>query len=125
MHPTFLHEGSRGRPEGGGGEREPTKILFKNRPMSRNQNPGQLLCYKMMKALSVKEELDQSDLWLANYAQNSHQALLLKMSGGYVRSRTGYVRSHRIYLIKVPDMSGPPRNFLLNFDSLATRHQIG
>jgi hypothetical protein len=38
----------------------------------------------MMKALSVKEELDQSDLWLANYAQNSHQTLLLKMSGGYV-----------------------------------------
>jgi hypothetical protein len=72
-----------------------------------------------------EEEWDQSNLRLGNYAQNSHQMLLLKMSSRHVRPWTGYVRSGRIYLVKVPDMSGPPRNILLNFDYWAMRHQIG
>jgi hypothetical protein len=37
-------EGVRRRPEGGGGEREPNEILFKNRPMSQSQKPRQPLC---------------------------------------------------------------------------------
>jgi hypothetical protein len=41
----------------------------------------------------VKEEWDQSDLRFASYDQNSHQTLLLKLSGGHVRPWTGYVRS--------------------------------
>jgi hypothetical protein len=40
----------------------------------------------------MKEEWDQSDLRLANYAQNSHQTLLLKMSGKHVRPWTEFVR---------------------------------
>jgi hypothetical protein len=32
----------------------------------------------------AEEEWDQSDLRLANYAQNGHQRLLLKKSGGLV-----------------------------------------
>jgi hypothetical protein len=42
----------RGSDRTGGGEREPNKILFKNRSMSQNQNPGKPLCKKLMKALS-------------------------------------------------------------------------
>jgi hypothetical protein len=30
---------------------------------------------------------------------------------------TEYVRFYQIYLEKLPDMSGPSRNFLLNIDS--------
>jgi hypothetical protein len=41
----------------------------------------------------TEEEYDQSDLRLANYAQNSHQTLGEKLSGGHVRCWTGYVRS--------------------------------
>jgi hypothetical protein len=70
---------------------------------------------KFMK--QAEEEWDQSNLWLGNYAQNSHQILLLKISGRHVRPWIGYVRSYQIYSVKVPDMSGLPRNFLLNFDS--------
>jgi hypothetical protein len=36
---------------------------------------------------SAKEEWDQSDLRLANYAQNNHQRFLLKKSSGLVWSR--------------------------------------
>jgi hypothetical protein len=72
-----------------------------------------------------EEEWDQSNLRLGNYAQSSHQMLLLKMSSRHVRPWTGYVRSGRIYLVKVPDMSGLPRIILLNFDYWAMRHQIG
>jgi hypothetical protein len=56
----------------------------------------------------VEEELEQSDLRLENYVQNNHLTLLLKMSDEHVQPWTGYVRSHRIYLVKVLDMSGPP-----------------
>jgi hypothetical protein len=65
----------------------------------------------------AEEEWNQSDLWLANYAQNSHQTLLLKMYSEHVRSWNRYVRSHRIYPLKVSDMSSLSRNFFLNFDS--------
>jgi hypothetical protein len=41
---------------------------------------------KIMK--QAEEEWDQSKLRLSNYAQNSHQTLLSKMSGGHVRSCT-------------------------------------
>jgi hypothetical protein len=34
----------------------------------------------------TEEEWDQSDLWFINYAQNSHQWLLLKKSSGLVWS---------------------------------------
>jgi hypothetical protein len=34
----------------------------------------------------IKEQWDQSDIQLANYAQNDHQVLLLEKSGGIVRS---------------------------------------
>ncbi len=69
---------------------------------------------KIMKP--AKEEWDQLDLRLANYAQNSDQMLLLKMSGRHVRPWTGYVQFWWIYQVIEPDMSGLPRNFLLNFD---------
>jgi hypothetical protein len=62
---------------------------------------------KIMKP--VEEECHQSDLRLGKYAQNSHQILLLKMSDRHVRSR-------QIYPVEVLDMSGPLRNYLLNFD---------
>jgi hypothetical protein len=65
----------------------------------------------------AEEEWDQSDLRLGNYPQNSHQTLLLKKSDGQVRPWTRCARYHWIYPVKVSDMSGPPRNFLLNFDS--------
>jgi hypothetical protein len=65
----------------------------------------------------AKEECDQSDLRLGNYSQNSYQMLLLKKSSGHVLPWIGYVRSCWIYPIKVSDMSGPLRSFLLNFDS--------
>jgi hypothetical protein len=66
---------------------------------------------------SAEEEWNQSNLWLANYAQNSNQTLLLKMYSEHVWHWNRYVRSHRIYPLKVSDMSGLPRNFFLNFDS--------
>jgi hypothetical protein len=47
-------EGLRGRPEGG--EQKPNNF-FKNQPMSQNQNPGQHLCYKVMKALSNRRNM--------------------------------------------------------------------
>jgi hypothetical protein len=40
----------------------------------------------------TEEECDQSDLRLANYAQISHQTLLLKMSDGHVRPCIGFVQ---------------------------------
>jgi hypothetical protein len=71
---------------------------------------------------TAEKEWDQLDTWLARYDQNSEQILLLKLPGGHVRPWTGYVRFWRIYPVIEPDMSGLPRNFLLNFDSRATGH---
>jgi hypothetical protein len=45
----------------------------------------------------TEEECDQSDLRLANYTENSHQTLLLKMFDGHVRPWTGYVWPRQIY----------------------------
>jgi hypothetical protein len=59
----------------------------------------------------AEEEWDRSDLWLRNYAQNSHQTLLLKMSNRHIWSWTGYVWSRRIYPVKVPVMSVHPETF--------------
>jgi hypothetical protein len=78
---------------------------------------------KIMKP--AEEECDQSDIRLASYNQNSHQTLLLKWSGGHVEHWTGYVWYRPDISRKRGYMSGPPRNFLLNFDSWGTRHQIG
>jgi hypothetical protein len=72
----------------------------------------------------VLYECDQLDTQLAKYSQNSDQTLLLKMSSGHVWPWIRYVRSRRIYPIKLPDMSNPLKNFHLNFDSWAMRHQI-
>jgi hypothetical protein len=44
----------------------------------------------------AEEEWNQSNLWLANYAQNSNQTLLLKMYSEHVWHWNRYVRSHRI-----------------------------
>jgi hypothetical protein len=57
---------------------------------------------------AAKKKWDQLDTRLARYDQNSEQTLLLKLSDGHVR---------RIYPVIELDMSGLPRNFLLNFDS--------
>jgi hypothetical protein len=66
---------------------------------------------------TTEKEWDQLDTQLAIYDQNSEQTLLLKISGKHVRPWNGYVRFRRIYPVLEPDMSGLPRNFLLNFDS--------
>jgi hypothetical protein len=66
---------------------------------------------------TAEKEWDQLDTRLARYDQNSEQALLLKLPGGHVRPWTGYVRFRLIYPVIEPNMSGLPRNFLLNFDS--------
>jgi hypothetical protein len=66
---------------------------------------------------AVEKEWDQLETQLARYEQNSEQTLLLKLPDGHVRPWTGYVQFWRIYPIIEPDMSGLPRNFLLNFDS--------
>jgi hypothetical protein len=58
----------------------------------------------------AEKECDQLDTRLARYDQNSEQTLLLKLLGGHVQFRW-------IYPVLEPDMSGLPRNFLLNFDS--------
>jgi hypothetical protein len=73
----------------------------------------------------VEEEWDQTDTWLAKYGWNSEQMSDQKLYSGHVRPGTGYVWFWRIYPEKLSDMSGPPRNFLLNFDYWAMRHQIG
>jgi hypothetical protein len=65
---------------------------------------------------AAEKECDQLNTWLAKYGQNNHQTLLLKMSSGHVWPWAGYVGSWWIYLVKLPNMSGPPRNFLLNSD---------
>jgi hypothetical protein len=70
---------------------------------------------KVMNA--AKKEWNQLDTRLARYDQNSEQTLLLKLLSGHVRPWTRYVRFRWIYPVIKPDMSGLPRNFLLNFDS--------
>jgi hypothetical protein len=71
-----------------------------------------------LKVMNIAEkEWDQLDTWLARYDQNSKQTLLLKIPGGHARPWTGYVRFRWIYPVLESDMSGLPRNFLLNFDS--------
>jgi hypothetical protein len=64
-----------------------------------------------------QKKWDQLDTLLAKYGQNNHQTLLLKISSGHVRPRTGYVWSRQIYPVNLPDMSGLAGNILLNFDS--------
>jgi hypothetical protein len=66
---------------------------------------------------ATEKEWDQLDTRLARYDQNSEQVLLLKLPGGHVRPWTGHVRFWQIYPVIEPDMSGLPRNFILNFDS--------
>jgi hypothetical protein len=68
--------------------------------MSQNQNPGVTSVLEGDESTFQKqkhdpnkitkpaeEEMNQSDLRLVNYAQNSDQMLLLEKSGGHVRSR--------------------------------------
>jgi hypothetical protein len=74
---------------------------------------------------TTEKEWDQLDTQLARYDQNSEQILLLKLLDGYVWPWTGYAQFRQIYPAIEPDMSGLPRNFLLNFDSWATGHQNG
>jgi hypothetical protein len=89
------------------------KTLQKSDEHTNQQHRNDLL--KVMNA--AEKEWDQLDTWLARYDQNSEQTLLLKLLGGHVRPWTGYVRYRRIYPVIEPDMSGLPRNFILNFDS--------
>jgi hypothetical protein len=53
------------------------------------------------------------DLHQSTYAVPLGRSRLILLS----QPSTRYVRSCRIYLVKVLDMSAPPRNFLLNFVS--------
>jgi hypothetical protein len=78
---------------------------------------------KVMK--TAENKCDQLDTMLARYDQNSEQTLLLKLSDGHVRLSTGDVRFRRIYPVIELNMSGLPRNFPLNFDSRAMKHQNG
>jgi hypothetical protein len=66
---------------------------------------------------AAEKEWDQLDTRLARYNQNNEQMLLLKLPSGHVWPWTGYVRFQWIYPVNELDMSGLPRNFLLNFDS--------
>jgi hypothetical protein len=66
---------------------------------------------------AAEKECYQLDTRLARYDQNSKQTLLLKLPNGHVQPWTGYVQFRRIYPVIESDMSGLPRNFLLNFDS--------
>jgi hypothetical protein len=78
--------------------------------------------HKIMKL--AKEERDQMNTRLAKYSQNSKWTSGWKLSSGHIRFGTRYVWFWRIYPKKLSDMSGTPRNLLLNFDSWAMRHQI-
>jgi hypothetical protein len=89
------------------------KTLHESHEHTNQQHRNDLL-----KVINTAEkEWDQLDTRLERYDQNSEQTLLLKLPGGHVRPWTGYVRFRRIYPVLESDMSGLPRNFLLNFDS--------
>jgi hypothetical protein len=81
-----------------GGEWEPIKILMQELAYVPSSNP-------------------KAKTRLARYDQNREQTLLLKLPGGHVGPWTRYVRFWWIYPVIEQDMSGLPRNFLLNFDS--------
>jgi hypothetical protein len=84
----------------------PKPTLQESDEFTNKQNRNDLL--KVMNA--AEKEWDQLDTRLARYGQNSKQTLLLKLPGRHVRF-------WRIYPVIEPNMSGLPRNFLLNFDS--------
>jgi hypothetical protein len=114
----------------GGGEWEPIKILMQELAYVPSSNPKAKTLQESyehtnqqhrndpVKVMNTAEkERDQLDTRLARYDQNSEQTLLLKLPGGHIRPWTRYVRFRWIYPIIEPDMSGLPRNFLLNFNS--------
>jgi hypothetical protein len=114
----------------GGGEWEPNQILLQEPSYVSSSNPkaktlqegdehiNQQCRNDIVKVMNASEkEWDQLNTWIAKFGQNSHQTLQLKISSGHVRPWTGYARSRWIYLVKLSDMSGPPRNFLLIFNS--------
>jgi hypothetical protein len=87
------------------------KTLKESDERTNQQHRNDLL--KVMN--TAEKEWDQLDTRLVRYDQNSEQMLLLKLPDGHVRPWTGYVW---FWLPVIePDMSGLPRNFLLNFDS--------
>jgi hypothetical protein len=128
MYYNFNLKDQRRRPEGG--EWEPIKILMQGLAYVPSSNPkaktlqesdehiNQQHINDPLKIMNAAEkEWDQLDTQLARYDQNSKQALLLKLSDGHVWLWIGYIRFQWIYPVIEPDMSGLPRNFLLNFDS--------
>jgi hypothetical protein len=61
----------------------------------------------------AKEEWDQTDTQLAKYGKKMNE----RRAENYPVDMSRYVQCHRIYPVKLSDISAAPKNFLIKFDS--------